>query len=646
MQREFTFNICSVVILIILLFSLFSRKMTKGRSNRLFIWLVIITLVTSISDICRWIIPVGVVDKTGKLVFLYFSQCVYYLSKFLVSTVYLMYILSSYGLWAKLKENKKLMVAIHIVPVLVILTVFQNLFTHNIFYIDSNMLYYRGVLYPMLVFFSYSVVLASIIIIFRYKILFKKLELVTVLLFYPAVLVASLLHLFYPKYLLEPISITFAIFAVSLIIHCPGEKYNIDTDTYGFSAYVQDLEHNFILNIPANLIFIHIDNYKQLKRQFNVNNYNELLRLLVKEMGQILSGKTVDIYNLDNCIFVLNCQQIKISEVGEIANNILNYFNNVHFKNMSIYLETTICVVKCPEEISDVEKIISFSNNFFTVIEKKNVVTYLNEESTTKNFKLRTEIDEIIKKAITNGKFEMYYQPIYSVEKRKFCSAEALIRLKDDDYGFISPALFIPAAEASGAIHQIGDFVIENVCHCLSTHNFEKLGLEYIELNLSVAQCIEQNFAEKLIGILENNNVESDKINLEITETAADFDHEVTSRNIKVLSDYGLTFSLDDYGTGYSNIKRVTSMPLSIIKLDKTFVDEYQNDNMKVVIKRTVDMFKKMNKHILVEGVEEKDALDHFINIGCDYIQGYYYSKPLPETEFIRFLRDKNKRRS
>lgn len=646
MQREFTFNICSVVILIILLFSLFSRKMTKGRSNKIFIWLVVISLVTSISDILRWIIPVGVTESSGKLAFSYFFQCVYYLSKFLTSTAYFMYILSSYGLWAKLNENKKLMVAIHIVPVLVILTVFQNLFTHTIFYIDNTMTYYRAAFFPLLVALSYSVVLVSIIVVCRYKILFKRIEFITVLLFYPATMVASLLHLFHPKFLLEPISITFAIFAVSLIIHCPSEKYNMDTETYGFNAYVQDLERNFILNIPTNLIFIHIDNYKQLKRQFNVNNYNELLRLLVKEMGQALAGKTVDIYNLDNCIFVLNCHQAKISEVSEIANKIQNYFKNAHFKKMSLYLETTICIVKCPEELSDVDKIISFSNNFFTVIDKKNVVTFLNEESKTLNFKLRTEIDEIIKRAITYGKFEMYYQPIYSVEKGQFTSAEALIRLKDDDYGFISPGLFIPAAEASGAIHQIGDFVIENVCHCISTHNLEKLGLEYIELNLSVAQCIEQNFAEKLIGILQKNNVSSDKINLEITETAADVDHEVTSKNINVLSNHGLTFSLDDYGTGYSNVKRVTSMPLSIIKLDKTFVDEYLNDDMKIVIKRTVDMFKKMNKHILVEGIEEKAALEHFIDLGCDYIQGFYFSKPLPETEFIRFLREKNKRRS
>lgn len=85
-------------------------------------------------------------------------------------------------------------------------------------------------------------------------------------------------------------------------------------------------------------------------------------------------------------------------------------------------------------------------------------------------------------------------------------------------------------------------------------------------------------------------------------------------------------------------------MPLSIIKLDKTFVDEYKKHEMRIVIKKTVDMFKKMDKLILVEGIEDKEALDHFTKIGCNYIQGFYFSKPLPATEFIKFIRDKNKK--
>lgn len=643
MQRELSFNICSLVILLILLFSLFTRKMNKGKANVTFIWLTVLSVIASVSDIFRWVVPVSETQPAAKMVFTYFWHYMYFLSRNLTSSVYFVYILAFSGLWAKVRENRVIVFLINMVPVLVIVTVVQNLFTHTIFYLDSDITYHRGNLVLLMYIYSLFMMILSLYVIIKHHQLFKKIELIVIFLIYPSTIIATLFQFVHPKYLLEIISTAFVIFIVSIIIHCPDEKMNISTETLGFAAYLQELERNFKLKIPVNLIFIHIDNYKQLKRQFNVHNYNEMLKLLIKGMENSITENDVTIYNLDNCNFVLNCQQNSLADVTKYAENIQKYLNNATYKTLKLYLVTTICIVKCPEELSDIDKIVSFSNNFFTTIEKKNVITYLSEESQTKNFKIKTEIDEIIKNAITNKKFQMYYQPIYSVKKGKFCSAEALIRLFDDQYGFISPALFIPAAEASGAIHQIGDFVIEDVCRFISSHNFEKLGLEYIELNLSVAQCIEQNFAEKLINVLEKNKVDTNKVNLEITETAADFDKEVTSRNISVLSSYGLSFSLDDYGTGYSNIKRVTSMPLSIIKLDKTFVDEYENNNMRIVIKKTVDMFKKMNKHILVEGIEDKKALDHFTAIGCDYVQGFYFSKPVPENDFVKFVREKNK---
>lgn len=644
MQREFAFNICSTVILSILLFSLFSRNMKKGRTNRTFILLVVLTLLSSVSDVLRWVVPVGEFHSTFKKLFTYISHYTFFYSRNLTASVYLMYILSLSGLWLIIEKNKKIKFLLYVIPALIIITVTLNHFINIVFYLDEDLTYHRGKYILVTYFYSLLVVAISLVILIKYRYLFNRRDLLTILLIYPATLMAVLIQFLYPKYLVENIFTTFGIFAVSLIIHCPTENTNFSTDALGFNAYLQELERGFKLNIPANLIFLHIDNYKQLKRQFDVSNYNEMLKNLIKEIGNITVFDGINIYNLDNCNFVINCQQLELSLVTEIAEKIQNYLNNAYYKNLKLYLITTICIVKCPEEISDIDKIVSFSNNFFTTIEKKNEVTFLSEEAQTKNFKLRTEIDEIIKDAITEKKFEMYYQPIYSTKTGKFASAEALIRLKDENFGFISPALFIPAAEASGAIHQIGDFVIEDVCRFISSNNLENLGLEYVELNLSVAQCIEQNFAEKLIGALEKNAINPKNINLEITETASNFDQDTTFRNISVLSSYGLTFSLDDYGTGYSNIKRVTTMPLSIIKLDKTFVDEYERPDMRIVIKKTVDMFKKMNKHILVEGIEDKTALQHFTDIGCDYVQGFYFSKPLPETEFIKFLSDNNKK--
>ena len=254
---------------------------------------------------------------------------------------------------------------------------------------------------------------------------------------------------------------------------------------------------------------------------------------------------------------------------------------------------------------------------------------------------IQSNIDKIIEEALEFKRFQVYYQPIYSVEKGRFVSAEALLRLFDPNYGFISPEIIVTAAEKSGAIHRIGDYVLEEVCRFIASSEFSALGLEYIEVNLSVAQCMRGNLADNVLGIMDRYRVPTETINLEITETAASASHmqEILEENLRKLEQAGISFSLDDYGTGYSNIKRVIQMPVKIIKLDKSFVDDQHNPKMRVVLKNTVAMLKDINMEIVVEGIETQEMLDFFTELQCDFIQGYFFSKPLPKPEFISFLK-------
>ncbi len=165
-------------------------------------------------------------------------------------------------------------------------------------------------------------------------------------------------------------------------------------------------------------------------------------------------------------------------------------------------------------------------------------------------------MDSILNRAITRQSFEMYYQPIYSIKEKKFVSAEALIRLNDLEHGFISPAVFIPAAESKGLILPIGDFVLESVYRFISELDFERLGLKYIEVNLSVAQCLQKDLPQKIEQLEKKYQVSPDRINFEITETTYENIGDVIHENLQAITARGYSFSLDDYGTGYSNIQR------------------------------------------------------------------------------------------
>lgn len=154
---------------------------------------------------------------------------------------------------------------------------------------------------------------------------------------------------------------------------------------------------------------------------------------------------------------------------------------------------------------------------------------------------------------------------------------------------------------------------------------------------------MQKNLRDVVINIIENHNVEPSKINLEITETAASYDSKILVKNIEELVDSKITFSLDDYGTGYSNMERIASLPFSIIKLDKSFTSLKDNPKMNIILENTVKMLKSLGVHIVVEGVETEDVLIYFKNLNCDYIQGYYFSKPLPKRDFVDFIRSYQK---
>ena len=306
-------------------------------------------------------------------------------------------------------------------------------------------------------------------------------------------------------------------------------------------------------------------------------------------------------------------------------------------------MHAQICIVHCQEDVDTFKSASIIYNVIKNQTEMKKEIIYAADLMKQSGYEVKGNIDSIINDALENNLFELHYQPIYSTKQGRFNSAEALIRLHNEKYGYIAPDLFIPAAEKSGAIYQIGIFVFEEVCRFIKSDVFSELGLEYIEINLSVAQCMQENLANDLLDILQKYEVSPKKINLEITETAMENSYDIMMNNLNALAGAGITFSLDDYGTGFSNIQRIITMPLSIVKLDKSFIDEIHNPDYQVIVTNTIKMLKDLKLKILSEGVEGEKQLGFLNEQECDYIHGYFFSKPLPMDEFVSFVLEKNK---
>ena len=250
----------------------------------------------------------------------------------------------------------------------------------------------------------------------------------------------------------------------------------------------------------------------------------------------------------------------------------------------------------------------------------------------------RTVREEIIA-ALEENRVETFLQPIYSVEEKRFVSAEALVRIKGRDGNYMLPGRFIPAAERSGLIEQLGDRVFEQVCGFIGTPGFAGLGIHYIEVNLSVVQCENRKLAEGYIRKIMDAKISPDTINLEITESSAIKHHSVLLENMEKLLEFGCSFSLDDFGTGESNLNYIIDMPVDIVKFDRTMILAYfKNERARVMLESVIVMIKRLGLKIVAEGVEDEHQLNVLSELGIDYIQGFYFSRPLPIDRFIEFV--------
>ena len=554
MTKLIHLDIAALLILVIILISQFTRRMSKGTTNHFFIALVIMTILSGAADI--WAV---VLDNAGSLNLglRTAAHTLYLLAYNTISPLFLMYVISLTSTWEKITSNKAAACALTLPYLGVIGLLVSNLFTHSIFtFVD-------GVYTTMpLSFLPYTMARINILISIAYIIIYRRLfttrKLIALIMLLPVTVCILISKIIFTDTMVMVFGNTVGVVIIAVMIQRPENLIDSFTGLCKHSAYA------------ASLI-------------------NDALHQTVK----------IDKFDL----------------------NLIPY----------------VCLAKCPEDIDNFQSLISFGTDFHEKLPYNGEVIHADGSTVKRMVSLLTGMDSIIERALANHGFHVYYQPIYSIEKKRFVSAEALLRLIDEKEGFISPEIFIPAAEKSGAIHKIGDYVLTEVFQFIASSEYKKLGLEYIEINLSVSQCMHHGLADSILESMSRYGVSSNQVNLEITESAASYDQSVMSENLEQLSSAGLTFSLDDYGTGYSNMYRIAALPLKIVKLDKTFVNN-QNSKMWTILQNTVRMIKDLNMEIVVEGIETEEMVKKFSDLKCDFIQGYFFSKPIPQREFVEFI--------
>jgi EAL domain-containing protein (putative c-di-GMP-specific phosphodiesterase class I)/GGDEF domain-containing protein len=512
-------------------------------------------------------------------------------------------------------------------------------FWKGVIYFNENMEYVHGdgmhVLYAVALFY----LVLSFDIFIRYRKVLTSSQ-ITSLYFYILVMaVAVSVQLFQPKLLISGFMSAMSCIIIYFSLQNPFENMDKYVGTFNRESFIKTVENRVTYKHEFIVLGLQIEGFQLINEALGIANSDLLLKQVTEDLMRIVPKEKV--FHVHGVQFALIMEYDR-DRADEVMKEITERFNRpFRYNRMNIDLSVVMCCLSYPHNVKTLEDVIAIIDYSFGESRKDNKesIIYASEDILDK-IKRRVGIERIMEKALKKGEFQVYYQPIINVEKGGVTCAEALVRLYDEEYGFISPDEFIPMAEKKGSILQIGEAIFTSVCRFASEMKPWQYEIEYIEVNLSVVQCMQEDLHKKLLEIMDRFRIDHVFLNFEITETAAIVSKDKLLLNMKELIKAGGSFALDDYGTGFSNTENIINFPFKLVKIDKEIIWlSMKNKKAFITLEYMVKMLKSLNIEIVAEGVETLEQAEKLQELGIDFFQGFYFSKPVSEESFMEFIR-------
>ncbi|MDH5716734.1 MAG: EAL domain-containing protein [Spirochaetia bacterium] len=393
------------------------------------------------------------------------------------------------------------------------------------------------------------------------------------------------------------------------------------------------------------LIVMDMDRFNVINEIFGHNMADNMLREIADRLKNCLRpGDTIARLGGDEFAILIDDIEGR-DKVYEFVQNIQNILKEPFFiGEEEVFVSASMGVSINEKLIIKSEVLLKNANAAMHIAKTKgpNAYHFFLADKERKS-KSKLDIEGALRKSIKNNELELFYQPQYEIKTKKIIGVEALLRWHHPEKGLISPSDFIPLAEESGFIISLGDWVFEQ--SLVQAKKWHDMGyLIRIAINFSASQFKKDTFIKNIKSILQKTKFNPSYLEIEITENILIGHEENTMKTLHDLRKLGIIFTIDDFGTGYSSLSYLKKYPISIIKIDRTFIrDLPENNENAAIVKAIIAMAHSLNLKVIAEGLEEKKQLEFLKNHNCDMIQGFLISKPVSQREVEKFLHDSNR---
>ena len=390
------------------------------------------------------------------------------------------------------------------------------------------------------------------------------------------------------------------------------------------------------------IVQMSIDNFSTLRSIIGYEQSNVILVKFAEYLNELAKELEFSVYHTVYNNFLLIMQNVDstkdiLSVIKMIQHELLSFYT---MGNSNLHLTASVGISIYPNSSKTYNLLDDAYKALATAEKNGHGRIEIYEPSQGQHDYDELKLYNDMHQALSKNEFEVYYQPIVDAETKEVISAEALIRWHHPEHGMIGPNIFIPIMEKTGLIVELGKYVLEEVLKQQKRWELFKFRQVDVSINLSLLELESGKFVEYVVQRLAHNQISPELIKFEITEGTAMISEEVTSRQLLELKRIGINISLDDFGTGYTSFSYLKKIPANILKIDRSLIiNIVKNEEDQRIVKAMIDLGHTLGMKIVVEGIEYKEMYETILEMECDYMQGYYFAKPLPVFEFQKLLR-------
>lgn len=635
MTYNMDFLIAAMVILLLILWYFWGQKRAENLNNQVFFFWTVLGIMDVTAELISTYYITSGRGKFGIMALL--TTTVFYLLQALLPYTWICYIQTLHE--KKIISPKKMLLSG--VPTFCLISVIlTNPFTEKLFYFDLSAGYIKGPWY-MLMYYSalgHFVAAFILILIWKEELGSRKVKILLEILI--IVVGGVVIQLLYHPLLTTGFGMSLGILALFITINNPYANTDSLTGLYNHLYLTKKGNELIAAGKSFHIITIYLYQLKHVNKIAGIEGGDYILQSTAKKLSDLCGKKIFRITGKRFLILASSLEEYEhyLSQLKRMFD--VNIKMGVEEKNLTIPI--IISGIINAEKLSDCNSVLEYAEYLESLSTQNGLTEVIQDDRQTMNgFLYNKRVEQYLHTAINEDLFEIYYQPVYSTRENRFITLEALSRLHHPELGWIAPDVFIQIAEKNHMIEQITDLQFHRVCRFLKENGRLMKQLLNVKVNLSSLDLMRNDCSGHFIRIMDKYGIPHEWIQFEITETVATEYNASLGIIVEEFLNAGIRLCLDDFGSGYANLNTVMKLPFSTIKLDRSLLYEICHDNTRAMFYQSiVETFHKMNYHIVSEGVETKEEVELISRWGVDMIQGYYFSKPLPETELLRIMQN------